>query len=347
MEQLLCARGYSDQVAGFASSSYLFSGCIAALPVSIVASKIKKSLQISKMLLVVGILAAGALAYLVTVPNQPAMLITFCIISGIFTIRYFFHSFQFLYWNHDSSNSFCIYSIFCFNFSVFPTLLELIVECTYPTDQATSTALIYFSSSLQGVGLIGAEHALYRPLSEHEMEIQTCSEKGDTSHETAKDYSPYAIFITTYTAVFVVLYILFFHPEMKRTNADKNLLLKNDNDANITVSTSTNEPEKLCRQESSIRSPISPKDSSHPLLSVLLTQPNQSENVSGSKFGELSAIDSWNKAEISDSICSSLINFWKVEIKVRKLKSAMNWSKTKKSFNMWIGIWLSMTAIFL
>ena len=89
MEQLLCARGYSDQVAGFASSSYLFSGCIAALPVSIVASKIKKSLQISKMLLVVGILAAGALAYLVTVPNQPAMLITFCLITGIFTIRYF------------------------------------------------------------------------------------------------------------------------------------------------------------------------------------------------------------------------------------------------------------------
>ena len=90
MEQLLCARGYSDQVAGFASSSYLFSGCIAALPVSIVASKIKKSLQISKMLLVVGILAAGALAYLVTVPNQPAMLITFCLITGIFTIRYLF-----------------------------------------------------------------------------------------------------------------------------------------------------------------------------------------------------------------------------------------------------------------
>ena len=96
MEQLLCARGYSDQVAGFASSSYLFSGCIAALPVSIVASKIKKSLQISKMLLVVGILAAGALAYLVTVPNQPAMLITFCLITGIFTIRYFFQTVDFL-----------------------------------------------------------------------------------------------------------------------------------------------------------------------------------------------------------------------------------------------------------
>ena len=88
MEQLLCARGYSDQIAGFASSSYMLSGCAAALPVIIIASKTKKSLQISKMLIFVGILAAGALAYLVTIPDHPAVLITFCLINGIFTIRY-------------------------------------------------------------------------------------------------------------------------------------------------------------------------------------------------------------------------------------------------------------------
>ena len=87
MEQLLCARGYSDQIAGFASSSFLLSGCVAALPVSIILSKTKKSLQISKMLFAVGILAGGALAYLVTVPDQPAMLITFCLITGTFSIR--------------------------------------------------------------------------------------------------------------------------------------------------------------------------------------------------------------------------------------------------------------------
>ena len=177
-----------------------------------------------------------------------------------------------------------------FSFSVFPTLLELIVECTYPTDQATSTALIYFSSSLQGVALMGAENALYRPLSDQEMEIQTCSEKGDTSHETAKDYSPYAIFITTYAAVFVVLYILFFHPEMKRTNADKNQLLKGDNDANITVSTSTNESDKSCKQESKIGGPIedvNPENSSQPLLSVSECKSRKCENVVSTKLGEL------------------------------------------------------------
>ena len=134
-----------------------------------------------------------------------------------------------------------------------------------------STALIYFSSSLQGVALMGAENALYRPLSEQEMEKQTCSEKGDTSHETAKDYSPYAIFITTYAAVFVVLYILFFHPEMKRTKADQ--LLQEDKDANATVSTSTNNESenKLCKHESDIGGPIeeiNPENSSQPLLSV-------------------------------------------------------------------------------
>ena len=87
MEQLLCARGYSDQVAGFASSFYLLSGCVASMPVSIIAAKIRKSLQVSKMILVVGFLGAGAVAYLVTVPDQPAVLITFCTITGIFTIR--------------------------------------------------------------------------------------------------------------------------------------------------------------------------------------------------------------------------------------------------------------------
>ena len=157
------------------------------------------------------------------------------------------------------------------NFSVFPTLLELIVECTYPVDQATSTALIYFSSSLQGVALMGAENALYRPLSEKEMEKQTCSEKGDTSHETAKDYSPYAIFITSYAAVFVVIYILFFHPEMKRSNADK-MLLKGDRDINVTVSTSTNESDRLVKNDPHIEGPVqelNPETSTQPLLSTL------------------------------------------------------------------------------
>ena len=161
--------------------------------------------------------------------------------------------------------------------SVFPTLLELIVECTYPTDQATSTALIYFSSSLQGVALMGAENALYRPLSENEMGKQTCAEKGDTAHEQAKDYSPYAIFITAYAAVFVILYILFFHPEMKRSNAD-NMLLGGEMEGNITTSTSMNESERFVKNGSDIKGPmheILPTNQFQPLWSSSTNLTNQ------------------------------------------------------------------------
>ena len=137
-----------------------------------------------------------------------------------------------------------------------------------------------------------AENALYRPLSEQEMEKQTCSEKGDTSHETAKDYSPYAIFITTYAAVLVVLYILFFHPEMKRTNADTNQLLKGDKDVNVTVSTSTNNESinRMSKNESDIGGTIeeiTPENSSQPLLPVSLHQPNQSKEGVGLGLDEL------------------------------------------------------------
>ena len=134
---------------------------------------------------------------------------------------------------------------------------------------------------------MGAENALYRPLSDAEMEKQTCAEKGDTSHEQAKDYSPYAIFITTYAAVFVVLYILFFHPEMKRSNAD-NALLKGDKDANITVSTSTNESDRLVKSDANIIRPmekITPESAAQPLLSVSTHQPSEiNENVSSTSL---------------------------------------------------------------
>ena len=87
MEQLLCARGYSDQIAGLASSFYLLSGCVGAIPVIILASKTKKSLQISKVLLSIALLTEGAASYLVTVSDHQVILVTFFILSGLFGIR--------------------------------------------------------------------------------------------------------------------------------------------------------------------------------------------------------------------------------------------------------------------
>ena len=91
---------------------------------------------------------------------------------------------------------------------------------------------------------MAVEAILYRPLSETELERQTCAEKGDTDHERAKDYLPYSVFVTVYMSAFVALYVFFFHPEMKRTGADQSAF-QSDNVPDVIVSTAPTESEIL------------------------------------------------------------------------------------------------------
>ena len=83
MEQVLCARGYSDQIAGFASASYMGFIVLASVPVGILVTKMKMHLQISKIFLTVGTLGSGAFAYFITLPDHTALLITLCVFMGI------------------------------------------------------------------------------------------------------------------------------------------------------------------------------------------------------------------------------------------------------------------------
>jgi FLVCR family MFS transporter 7 len=107
-----------------------------------------------------------------------------------------------------------------FALGVYPLALELIVECTYPVDQAIGTAFIFLSSALQGVFLMEIENYLGEPLSEEKMQIQSCVASGDLGHQQPKDYSTYLYVINGYMIFFIVAFIIFFKTEMKRTNAD-------------------------------------------------------------------------------------------------------------------------------
>ena len=118
------------------------------------------------------------------------------------------------------------------------------MECTYPVDQSVSLSLICFSGAIQGTFLMLVERILYRPLSAAEMENQTCSDTEDMAHELAKDYLPYTIFLQVYMAIFIILYTLFFYPEMKRSKAD-NTLDQNGNIATEIASTATAESEMV------------------------------------------------------------------------------------------------------
>ena len=66
--------------------------------------------------------------------------------------------------------------------------------------KATSTALIFLSSALQGVLLMQVENYFGSPLTEEEMQIQSCvADPHDAhGHQQPKDYSAYLNFVAIY-----------------------------------------------------------------------------------------------------------------------------------------------------
>ena len=66
------------------------------------------------------------------------------------------------------------------------------------------------------------ENALGTPLSEEQMSIQTCITEDDHGgHQQPKDYSTYLYFISGYMSVLIIVFIIFFKTELKRTKADE------------------------------------------------------------------------------------------------------------------------------
>ena len=97
--------------------------------------------------------------------------------------------------------------------------------------------------------MVSTENFLYRPLSDEDMDQQTCSDKNDSSHETARDYSPYLIFITTCAAVFTFLYCMFFNTEMRRSKADNHMLEKRKEEVTTDLSVLRSEDEETNDQK--------------------------------------------------------------------------------------------------
>ena len=79
----MCARGYPNHVAGFASSSMIVAAILSAVPIGFIVSKINKQLKATKILLATSTLASGTFSYLVTEPGHTAVLLTLCVLMGV------------------------------------------------------------------------------------------------------------------------------------------------------------------------------------------------------------------------------------------------------------------------
>ncbi len=112
IEQILCSRGYTDQLAGFAGSMILFMGFVASFPFGLLSYKTKKPVLICKLSGFVVITSLVMLGYFMRIPEQSGAIIASCVLLGIFAL------------------------------GSYPLALELIVECTYPLDQVIIESMV-------------------------------------------------------------------------------------------------------------------------------------------------------------------------------------------------------------
>lgn len=124
LSQILCARGYTDQLSGLSGSLILLCGTLASFPMGLLAYKTGQPVLICKIssLFVIGSMVS--LAYFMCVPDQGLAIVFSCAFMGIFAL------------------------------GVYPLALELIVECTYPWTRPSARRL----SSYQGVYIYNFLH---------------------------------------------------------------------------------------------------------------------------------------------------------------------------------------------
>merc|ERR1711915_404318 len=114
-----------------------------------------------------------------------------------------------------------------FSLGIYPVMLELSVEATYPLDESVVTGLCYLSSAIQGSILMFTENFFNSPLiREEDLSIQTCSashgEDSTSAGMEAKDFTNYLIYINSYMITLIIIYVIFFNTDYKRTKENAN-----------------------------------------------------------------------------------------------------------------------------
>ena len=119
LEQILCSRGYSDTFAGLSAALIIIAGFIASFPLGYLSMRSGKLILISKVTSLLLALTLGLTLWMFVQPAQEVGLLFTSVLLGIFSL------------------------------GIYPVMLELSVEATYPLDQSVVSGLCNLSNVLQ------------------------------------------------------------------------------------------------------------------------------------------------------------------------------------------------------
>ncbi|CAB1455722.1 unnamed protein product [Pleuronectes platessa] len=181
LEQILCVQGYTNDFAGLCGALFIVFGIVGAGALGLYVDKTKKFIEATKINMSITALACIVFSVVCLMREQKVAVAVVCSLFGFF------------------------------GFSIYPVVMELSVECSYPVGEATSAGLVFVSGQVQSVLYIVILQALTKRIAD--SPLSTC---GDAVFSWKVPMMVMAGLCSLFSCCFVVL----FHTRYRRLEAE-------------------------------------------------------------------------------------------------------------------------------
>ncbi|XP_015676367.1 solute carrier family 49 member A3 [Protobothrops mucrosquamatus] len=184
LEQILCVNGYSNFFAGLTGALFIIFGLIGAFFLGLYVDRTKKFTETTKISFILSALTCIGFAVVSQMRDQTYAVAIFSSLFGLF------------------------------GFSMYPIVMELNVECSYPVGEGTSSGIIFVTSQILGVLFI----LLFQNLAVEKKNapFSTCA----PSLGPPMDWTNATLVMAGITTLTSCLFIVTFHTNYKRISAE-------------------------------------------------------------------------------------------------------------------------------
>ncbi|XP_043827170.1 solute carrier family 49 member A3 isoform X1 [Dromiciops gliroides] len=186
LEQILCVKGYSNEFSGLCGALFIGFGIIGAFLLGLYVDKTKQFIEATKVGFCLTTLAAIAFAVVSQIQGQMVWIAVVCSLFGFF------------------------------GFSICPICFELVVECSYPVGEGTSTGLVFVIGQIEGVIIMVLLEALTIQRS------NAGPSKCQLQEDTTLDWTNSMLLLAGLFCIFSCIFVIFFHTPYKRLQAEAN-----------------------------------------------------------------------------------------------------------------------------
>ncbi|XP_054648649.1 solute carrier family 49 member A3 [Dunckerocampus dactyliophorus] len=182
LDQILCVQGYTNDFAGLCSAIFIVSGVVGAVLLGLYVDKTKKFIEAIKVNMSLSTLVACVFAVVCLMQEQKVAVATLCALFGFF------------------------------GFSIYPPMMEMSVESSYPVGEATSAGLIFISGQIQSLIYIILLQSLATPIAESPR--STCS-------VAPQSWKVPMMVLSGLSVLSTCVFVVFFHTRYRRLEAEE------------------------------------------------------------------------------------------------------------------------------